>query len=279
MTTIPSNDASIPEIRKALTDEIKTSLSSAEMLANGYPGGLPGMIGMAGQQVQEQPQQQQQQAPQPPPDIPIGPSAREQELAELIETMRKELDTTKAELRKASRRDAVEKAYAPDKLPPAFDSWPTEQQERWRMQQLMNLLEDRQAEGQSGQSGASSALEDKIETLELRQVYGSLSDEQLKALKELKRSRRPQTQRELLALAQINYPNLFVGQESAPAPSHQVMAPGRGAPPQVQSKDPVEDARQAMFQASTSRRATAEAGAAYLRQIAKTNPNLLFQGR
>jgi hypothetical protein len=174
-------------------------------------------------------------------------------------------------------------------VPAEFATWEPERQERWRTARMLELARGPAVEGApptgagqvpQPQVGLSEAEQVRLEVIELRQAFGQLTDEQIAALRTVRQSRNPQNERELLMLAQLNYPQLFGQSDGAPPAGQQGLPPGRGDHVPMGRREPSAlDFGSALDQSRGDLRATDRLGVGMLDALARENPGLLFNGR
>lgn len=258
-------------------------------------------MGVPADRVPEQPPQVPAGQPQPDQRVPIDRLNAVTSKAKAAEDKAARLEKENLELRrKAAQVDHQAKIQAfmdGTDSPKGFDSWEPERQERWKMQRQFELLQEHNAlltqdpEPQPAPKGKADAppqptggLSDedrqRLEAIELRQRFGQLSDQQVEALRAINGSRRPQNEQELLALAQINYPQLFGHPSGTPPGGQQGLPPGRGAAIPSQNREVgAADLGAMLDQMPGSMSRSNRIGGALLDAVARENPGLLFNGR
>lgn len=272
MENVPRN----PEAENVVRNEILAGLerldpgSQEAARINGWdaPGIIPGEW------------TQSPQRPQPGQSADINYQGPRQTVD--VEQIRRENDELKqrlaaveAQANSRSIDQAIADAAKGVKLPENWGALTPEQQEQFRTRSILEALKPL-----VGAKPASSdpRITERLEDMDLRMRFRDLSSEQVAALRDIKKTRNPQSDQELIALASVVHPGLFPvrGQQS----TGYVAPPGRGMPDR-NAKPGFQDLARATQESRGlgTRTQRDRLGAAALRALAEEDPQLFTKGR
>lgn len=275
MDNIPRN----PQAEAAVNQDILQALAQGEAerdmqqqaQLNGWDS--PGVVPDAWVQKPGRPTPQgpgsnvRYQGPQaPPPDF----DQIRRENAELRERLSQAEAAVSARNLDQTIADAVKNV----KLPEGWANLSLEQQEQIRAKSLLEALKPMIG---APRQEAPTHLEDRLDEMDMRVRFRDLSPEQVAALRDIKKTRKPQSDQELMALAAVAHPGLFPPRQQA---TGYVAPPGREMPDRQAKPGFVDLARATQESRGVGTRTYRDRlGAAALRALADEDPQLFSQGR